>query len=208
MDNVRVVTPPAILPVTLQEAKDWCKVVLPDGDTREDGNLNMLIGAMTRHAEHLTGRAFCEQTLEYSTDYFQYEVLLPRPPLIELISIKYTDRDLVEQTVLAASYEVDSYSEPARVRGKSGFVWPSVGLAYGPVRYRYKAGYAPPQSPTPDESDRSWLPEELRLWIQARIVTLYNNREVAAFGFHTVQELPRSYHDALLDSLVLGDRRF
>jgi len=209
MNSVRIVTPPSIFPITLKEAKAWCKVVLPDGDTREDTSFKMLLGAMARHAEHLTGRAFCERTLEYSADCFGYEVFLPQPPLIEVQAIYYSDTLDVEQIVDPAIYLVDLRSEPGRVKGASGKSWPTLGTGYNPVRYRYRAGYLPPESPPdPDSEDRSWIPEEVRLWIQQRIVTIYNNREVTAFGFHTTQEFPRSQHDALLDSLMLGDRRF
>ena len=198
---IQVITPPAAYPVTVTEAREWARAY---SDDAQDATLAILIAAMTAHAEHITGRAFVERTLQYNCDAFRsFDLLLP--PLLEVVSIKYTDSSNVEQTVAASTYEVDTTTEPGRVRAISGAAWPAVGPYFNPVRIRYKAGYRPSASPT-DLTDNSYLPAQLRLWIAARIATLYNQREHLIDGRDVM--IARDLADALLDPLILGGRLF
>ena len=201
---IRVITPPAAYPVTKAEARQWCR--MDTNDTSQDAILDMLIQAMTQQAEHLTGRAFVERTLEWSGDYFPYEIELPYPPLIEVVSVTYTDGAGDAQTVAAAGYEVNLYSEAGILRPVSSAYWPAVGRYYNPARVRYRAGYAYPGSPV-DLTDNSYLPPQLRTWIAARICTLYDQRDQLVVGA-TVAPIPRDHADGLLDSLVVGSRLF
>jgi len=202
---IKIITAAAAYPVTVAEAKVWCKITDP-GYTSEDNLITMLVAAMTEYAEHLTGRAFVERTLELNLDCFEYCIELPYAPLIGIDSIKYTDINDAEQTVTSTDYEVDTVSEPGKVRPVKGKSWPAIGSGFNPVRITYRAGYHAPGSPI-DLTDNSYLPGQLRTWMQARIQTLYDNREQLVVGV-TVQELPRSYVDGLLDSLILGTRLF
>lgn len=204
MSRVRVITAPAAYPVTLAEAKEWARI--DSTDDAQDGTLTMIIAAMVAHAEHLTGRAFVERTLEYTADEFQNCIALRWSPLIGIDSVKYTNTADVEATVAASDYEVDTYSEPGKVRPVWGEYWPSLGHGFNPVRIRYRAGYQPTGSPT-DLTDNSYLPAPLRIWMQARITTLYDTREQLIVGA-SIAAIPRDYADGLLDSLIIGDRLF
>lgn len=200
--NPSVITPPASYPVTLDEAKEWARVF----NDSQDGTLNLLIAAMTGYAEHLTGRAFVERTLELSLECFEHCIELPKPPLLAVESISYTDTSDAAQIVTGTAYEVDTESEPGRVRSVRGAYWPALGYGFNRVRIRYRAGYLPLGSPV-DPTDRSYLPPEVRLWIAARLVTLYDNRAQFVVG-HTVQEIPLHFTDGILDPLVIGSRIF
>lgn len=200
---IKIITAPAAYPVTLTEAKEWARI---SSDTSQDGTLNILIAAMTNYAEHLTGRAFVERTLRLDLPGFKQCIDLPWAPLIGIDSIKYTDTDEAEQTVDAADYEVDTTSQPGRVRPISTEAWPSIGTRFNPVRIQYRAGYAYPYSPV-DLTDNSYLPGQLRTWIQARITTLYDNRDQLIVGV-SVGQIPRDFCDGLLDSLIIGSRLF
>jgi uncharacterized phiE125 gp8 family phage protein len=201
---IKVVTAPAAFPVTLTEAKEFARVDVTD--TSQDGTINMLIAAMTQYAEEtITGRAFVERTLELNAERFAHCFDLPFPPLIGVDSIKYTDADGVEQTVDAATYEVDTVSLPGKVRPVYGASWPSVGPGFNPVRIQYRAGYASPGSP-PDPANNAYLPAPLRTWIAARIVTLYDQRGQIMDGRDV--KIPRDFADGLLDSLLIGTRLF
>lgn len=204
---IRIVTPPAAYPVTLAEAKAWCRTF---GDiTAEDAIFDMLIAAMVNHAEQIvTGRAYVERTLELNLPCFGQCIELPFPPLLEIESIKYTDINRTEQTVDPATYEIDTVSEPGRVQPVWGAYWPAVGPGFNPVRIRYRAGYRPVGSP-PDLTDNSYLPGELRTWMQARICTLYDNRDQFVVGpASVVNPIPRDFADGMLDSLFVGTRLF
>lgn len=201
---IRVVTAPAAYPVTLTEAKDWARV--DSIDTSQDTSLNMLIAAMTSYAEGITGRAFVQRTLELSLPAFKRTIELPWAPLIGVDSVSYTDTDEATQTVTSTEYEVDTVSQPGLIRPLSTKFWPSIGTRFNPVKIQYRAGYLPTGSPT-DLTDNSYLPGQLRLWIQARICTLYDNREQLIVGA-TVAQIPRDFVDGLLDPLILGTRLF
>ena len=199
---IRVITAPASYPVTRAQAKEWCRV--DADDSSQDNVLDLLIGAMTNYAEHLTGRAFVERTLEYSCDYFSSRIELPFPPLLGVTEVTYTDVNGAAQTVAPSSYEVDTVSEPGRIQVVSGSVWPSVGNGFNPARIRYRAGYVPVGSPTP--ADNSQIPPEVRTWIAARLATLFKNREQLIDGRDV--QIPRDFADGLLDPLVIGSRLF
>jgi uncharacterized phiE125 gp8 family phage protein len=196
--GVRVVTAPSFEPVTLAEAKLWCRV--DDDDTSQDATLMLLIIAMREHAEHLTGRVYAERTLELSLDSFPAsgEIALPYPPVQSVSSVYYvaSDGSLTPMDSSPSSWQVDLYSVPPRVKASSTSTWPATQDAYGAVRIQYVAGYA----------THNLIPKTLRLWMQARISTLYEQREQVVVG-QTVQALPRDFVDGLLDNLR-SDRMF
>ncbi len=200
---IKIITAPAAYPVLAAEAREWCRI--DTGDTSQDATITLLIRAMTDYAEHLTGRAYVQRTLELDLDCFDYCIVLPQPPLIGIDSIAYTDINEAVQTVSSATYEADTVSQPGHVRPLSGQSWPAIGSRFNPVRIQYRAGYAYVGSPT-DYTDMSYLPANLRLWMQARIATLYENREQIIAQNRV--EIPRNFADGLLDSLVIGSRLF
>ncbi len=202
---IRVVTAPAAYPCTLAEAKLWARTYTTD--TSEDTLLTTLIAAMVNHAEKIvTGRAFVERTLELNLPRFEHCIKLPFAPLLGIDSISYTDTDEAAQIVSSADYEVDTVSEPGKVRPISTASWPSIGTRFNPVRIQYRAGYRPAGSPI-DLTDNSYLPAQLRIWMQARIVTLYDQRAQFIVG-NISHEIPRDFCDGLLDSLIIGTRLF
>src|SRR5689334_22352804 len=102
--SIVIVTPPGSEPVTLQEAKDWCR-----GPTSADDTLiTSLITVARRYVEKITSRALITQTWDYWLDCFPgsnwymlrtvmpalwdcWELRVPRPPLQSISSIKYID---------------------------------------------------------------------------------------------------------------------
>lgn len=192
MDSIKVISQPSFEPVTLAEAKLWLRI--EDDANEEDAMIWLLIKAMREYAEHLTGRALVTQTLEFRTDAFPAGAIeLPRPPLQSVASIVYVDGDGTEQALETspAGWQVDTYSEPGRVAPLAGGSWPSAGSeALGAVRIQFVAGYAAP----------NLIPRLVRLWMQTRIATLFENREQLITGT-IVSPLPRAFVDGLLDSL-------
>ena len=202
----RIVTPATSYPVLLAEAKEWCRI--DSIDTSQDATLNLLIAMATAGAEDITGRAFEIRTMELSLTGFCSEIRLPCPPLVAIDSIVYTDINGVNQTVDAATYEVDTVSEPGRVRPVWGQHWPTVGYVLNPVRITYRAGYSPIGSPV-DPTSKAHIPPEVRVWMNARLSTMYSNREhfIVDRGISSV-ELPRDFVDGVLDGLIIGTRFF
>ncbi len=195
--SMRVVTPPAFEPVTLTEAKLWCRV--DDDATDEHATLLLLIAAMRERAEDLTGRAYVQRTLELWLDRFPDDgvIELPFTPVQSVTSVTYVDGDGASQ-VLSGSpeeWQEDLNSDPALICPLYGESWPATRQVLGAVKVRYVAGYATVNA----------VPKALRLWIQANIATLFENREQLVQ--QGVVSIPRDLAIGLLDGLR-GHRMF
>lgn len=204
--TIKVVTAPAYYPVTLAEARAWCRIEADDTD--HDTVLTRLLRAMASYAENLTARAFIERSLRLTLPGWPAcgEIELAYPPLIEVTSITYLDTDNAEQTLAADQYEVHDDREPALILpAYNADAWPDTRGVRNAVRVNFKAGYAAVGSPTDEAAHQAGQPELLKLWIQARIATLFEMREQIIVGA-TVNPLPRSHVDGLLDDLVVAAR--
>lgn len=202
--TIRVTTAPPYYPLSRDEAKVFCRV--DDGDTSQDAVIDMLIAALTDHAENKTGRSFVQRSYELLLDCFPwYQINIPQPPLLTIDSVKYYDSANVLQTLSPSLYAVDIYHEPGRLQPAYGEAWPVTYGVMNAVQIAFTAGYAP-GSPTGAAAYREALPANLKLWLNARISTLYENREQLIRNNQV--EIPRDFADGLLDSLVVGARLF
>lgn len=138
------VTPPAEMPVTLDEAKRHLRVL----NNAEDTLITALIAAATQHLEGrggILGRALVTQTWDMRIDAFprshKGRIELPMPPLQSVTWIKYVDAAGAEVTLPAERYVVDAQHMIGRVRPAYGTQWPSALDDEGAVRIRFVAGY-------------------------------------------------------------------
>lgn len=174
MINLRVVTPPAVEPVSLETVKQYLRV---DG-TDEDALIASLIKSARETGEELARRAFITQTLELILDAFPTDLQLEvwRPPLQSVTSVKYYDTNNIEATW--TDYTVNARSEPGRIHFNS---LPGVSLLEsGGVVVRYVAGYG---------NSETSVPERLKQAILALVGHWYENRETVNVG-NIVNELP------------------
>lgn len=197
--TIRVVTPPAIEPVSLTEMRLHLRE--RSSVTAQDPLISALIQAVREHGENMTGRAFVYQELEYSCAYFPSAFKLPRPPLVSVASIKYTDSDGAEQTVDPSTYQVDSYAQPGLIKPAYLETWPTDVRSsdFNAVRVRYFAGY-PPGSPASDLAES--VPEGIKAWLKVRVGQLYEHREAVVVG-NIVSAIPRDFVDGLLDRYLV-----
>jgi len=202
--TLRVTSAPPTYPVSRDEAKAWCQI--DDDITDQDAVIDLLIAALTEQAEHLTGRAFVQREYELLLDRFAArDIMLPHPPLLSVDSVKYYDINNALQTIDPADYEVDLYAEPGRLRPALYQTWPTTYSRFNAVQIAFTAGYAP-GSPSSDAAYREAVPSLVKQWLQARIGTLYENREQLVRS--GLVRIPRDFADGLLDSLVIGSRLF
>jgi uncharacterized phiE125 gp8 family phage protein len=169
-----VVTPPAIEPVSLPEAKLWL-----DSLDQDDDLVSALIKAAREFCEHRKGYAFYEQTLRVVLTGWPCgtnRIRLPRAtPLREIISVTYTDSDGTH-TVEAADYAIDANSIPGAVVFGSSYSWPSVDVwAPNPITIEYIAGAA-------IESPEVPLPTAVKIAMRQLIAHWYRNREAVIVG--------------------------
>lgn len=134
-----VVTPPAVEPISLDQALVQCHA----NQGVEDDWFTETIKTVRQDAELYTRRAFIEQTLRISFDTWPcFPVLLPRPPLIEIESVTLYDLEDSSTSINVSDLLVDVYSSPGRFSFNSGYSVPSISLReLNSVVIQYKAGY-------------------------------------------------------------------
>jgi uncharacterized phiE125 gp8 family phage protein len=162
-----LITPPAVEPVSLDEAKLHLRV---DGQ-EEDDLITGYLTAAREVCEDESRRAFITQTREAVLDCWPAApwIALPRSPLQSVVSIKYTDSQGVEHTWPSSEYIVDTASSPGRVRLAYGKWWPWATLQPGTaIRVRYVAGYG---------DDAADVPQKYRQAIKLLVGHYYENRE-------------------------------
>lgn len=154
-------------PVTLAEVKEHLRI---DG-TDDDSTLNVYLMAACEYIETATRQQFVSRTYVLTLDSFPAErfIKLPKPPLIEVASIEYTDGAGSEQTLDAARYTVDTTTRPGRLVLRPGQSWPSTDGSAANVRVTFTAGYG-------TEND---VPELLKQAIKFMAGHYYENREGA-----------------------------
>ena len=163
---LKLITAPATEPVSTSEAKSHMRV----DTTADDTYIGTLIVAARQNVEAHLRRALISQTWELVLDSWPHRntIVLPKPPLISVTSIKYTDEDAVEATISASLYLVDTDAEPGRVVLKNGESWPSATLreASG-IKVRYVAGWA----------NAAAVPQAIKQALLLVCGSLYENRE-------------------------------
>jgi uncharacterized phiE125 gp8 family phage protein len=160
--SLQLITPPAVEPVTLAEAKAHLKVDATD----DDSLITSLIAAARAKAEWHTGRAFVTQSWVLWLDRWPsggaddglppalsstppLPIEIPLPPLQAVTSITTYALNDAASVLDAGAYQVDGVSEPARVTLKFG-VTPPVGLrAINAVAVAFTAGYGDGESDVP-----------------------------------------------------------
>lgn len=148
----RLTTGPSVEPVTLAEAKRHANVVASDDDTF----LTALIVAARELTEVDAARAWLTQTWTLDADgWFGAPVELPRPPLLGVSGITYTDPSGQTQTLSNATYRVDTRRQPGRV------IWgdatpPTRDTDY-PVSITYTAGYGATAAAVPARAKQAIL---------------------------------------------------
>lgn len=187
--GLRLIAAPLTTPVSLSEAKAHLRF----DDNDEDLLITTYIEAATDYAEKFLGRALIDQTWELVLDAFPTEeIKIPKPPLIEVLSINYSDPDGLDQVVAAANYYVDNASEPGWVVPQGGsLTWPATLDAINAVRIRYRAGFIDNGSP-PSAN----VPSAIRAAIFLTIGALSENREQTVVGT-IANKLPWGVDDLL-----------
>lgn len=178
-----VITPPAVEPITLYQAKQHLRV-----DTAaEDALINGLIAAARAWAEEYSGRALITQTLELVLECFPHEVIrLPRQPSQDIVSITYTDQNGDTQVIPPDDYRIDTASVFHNVRPAHGKSWPSVRNGPGAVRIRYIAGFGNTGSAVPPHYIQAMLLVIGRYYVMREDVVVGASIQEAPFAAKTL----------------------
>jgi uncharacterized phiE125 gp8 family phage protein len=176
----KLVTGPAVEPMTTAEAKTHLRVDFSD----DDAYIDTLIVAARVALENETNRKLITQTWDLYMDRVPSSLFaIPFGSLQSVSSIKYVDSDAAETVVSSSVYDVVTWEDPGRVVLAYSQTWPAVTLrTAGGFIVRFVCGYG-------DASTD--IPEPLIQAMKLTIGHLYENREQVVVGQGvTVAELP------------------
>ena len=178
---IKLITAPKTEPISLVEAKLHLRVTTNDDDTL----ISSLIKAARQSAENFTNRALASQVLELILDDFpEKEIVLPKPPVETVTSIKYTDCEGVESTLNIADYISFLEAEPAVIVPAYGGSFPYFNpYPKGAVKIRYTAGYK-----ISGTEARLIIPEAIKQALLLIIGSYYENREDSQVSIPTQAE--------------------
>jgi uncharacterized phiE125 gp8 family phage protein len=169
LPSLVLTTAPEVEPITLQEAKVHLHYTQSDQDDLIEG----LILAARRQAESHQSRALITQSWTAGWPCFEPELLIPKPPLQSVESVKYFDTDGVEQTLVdGTDYLVDIASEPGKVVPAPDTTWPATQARPNAVNVAFTCGYG----------HHGAIPAETKIWMLLLIGTVFQNREILITG--------------------------
>ena len=143
--SLKLITPPAALAVSLDAARTSARI---DGE-EADIELRQVIEQHTSEAEHLTGRAFVEQTYRLTLDRFAGAILLENPPIMAVVHVKFYDTDGIQQTLDPQDYILDAENEPGYLVPAPGRAWPATQARVNAVEVVYTCGYGADDAAVP-----------------------------------------------------------
>ena len=163
--SLQLVTPPALEPVTLADAKAHLKVDTAD----DDALIGTLITAARARAEWHTGRALIAQSWILWLDAFPDDgvIEVPLPPLKSVDSVTLFDAQNADTAVDTANYAVDTASQPGRIVFGCTYVPPANLRRRNAAAVAFDAGYG---------SAASDVPADIREAILEIVAGLYVNR--------------------------------
>jgi len=155
--GLRVTTPPAAEPFTLDFVKNYLKV----DASYDDDLIEHLIRSARSRAEGLLNMGLLPQAIEEQFERFppyhpnnpQRAVVLKKGPIIGINSISYTDADEAQQTMAASGYDYRASTSSLPILSPLGEGWPDTDSRANAVMVNYQVGFADADSIPPDILD-------------------------------------------------------
>ena len=148
-NDLTIVTAALTEHMTLPFVKNYLRV----DNTADDDFIVELIEASRQIIERGTGRQLVTATYDWRLDGFSDVLMIPKPPLTSVTSVKYLDEDGSEQTLAADQYDVHVDRTPGEIRLAFDQSWPSLRGGHKDVTVRFVCGYG----------DLDSVPSDLRL---------------------------------------------
>lgn len=167
----RLITPPAVEPVTLAEAKAHLRLE----HSLDDAYVTTLIQAARQYVEKVCWRGLVTQTWELVIDEFPASdyIELPKGELQSITSVSYVDANGVTQTFANTDYEADTVTVPGRIMLKYLMSWPSGARSvWNAVRIQYVVGWA----------DAAAVPAPIKQAILLLVSQMYEHRTPEVVG--------------------------
>lgn len=194
--SLTTLTPPALEPVTLAEAKQHLRVDI----STDDAYIASLITAAREWCEGYCDQTFVHTRYRMTLDSFPTEIELPRPPMatsgtVTAVIVTYTLENQSTAVLAANQYRVDREATPGVIRTLYNGSWPSHLLDYNAVTVSWWGG-AGPTGASVSQRFKSAV-----LWL----VGMWYERRMAADAV-TMSEIPFGVK-ALLDNAKWGSYR-
>lgn len=170
-------TAPTSEPVDVTQAQEHSRIFT----TEDVGLLEALITAARQEIEVRTGRALVTQTWQMLMDTWPSgsRIVIPKPPLQEIVSVTYVDSAGATHTMAAADYDVEfaatapvlnPYHPVGAIVLAYGKSWPTETLRpAAPITVEFKAGYG----------TAAQVPVQLKQAMLLLVGHWYENREAA-----------------------------
>jgi uncharacterized phiE125 gp8 family phage protein len=169
-----VTDPPATMPITLAQARQWLNFT-EDDPTTDDDLIEFLIATARQAAEGTFNRSVADaQEIEHTLSGFPCvepgrndfaEIRCFLPPLIEVTEISYYDADNAAQTVELADV-IFTPGDRASICPAVGKQWPATAARPDAVKVTYICGY-----------NLLEIPKEILLFMRVNVCDWYANRE-------------------------------
>jgi len=160
---ITVKTHAASEPVTVEEAKTWCRQRMND----EDALFPMLIATARSKVEAYLRRPLISRELTERRTGLGRFMVLPVAPVITVDQVRYIDTSGASQVLASDQYRVLTHEALPVIYPATGISWPSVLPEPDTVEIDMTAGYG----------DASDLPPEFRAAVLLLVGYLYENRE-------------------------------
>lgn len=182
-DRLERVTAPTLEPVTLQEAKDQCRIDTDDYDA-------LLTRLITVARSKIEGRdgigiLFSAQTWKLSLDRMPVEIWIPIGPVLSIDSIVYVDEGGTSRTLASSGYQWRKDLFGARIKPPYSGTFPTVRQQYDAVQVTFTAGFPGTEDSPPTREN---IPEALRHAILMLVEHYFDHRD--AIVPEAVKELP------------------
>jgi len=184
--GLKLITPPAAGPVSLEEQKLHMRV----DHAEEDTLITAQLAAAVSLAESFMSACIVTQVWEWTLDGFSGCLTLPVGPAQSVDAITYLDADGTAQTLDGAAYVVDVTERPARIVPACGHGWPVTRRQLAAVTVRFTAGYG-------DAATVAARHADIVAAVKLLAAHLYVNREPVNIG-NIVNDLPMTVQALLL----------
>jgi len=185
------ITSPAVEPVSLQFAKQHCRV---DTET-DDLYIQSLIAVARQYVEDVLDITICSTVWEVKYDLFPvWAIVLPRLPMLDrAVTVTYRTGDGTYGTLSSATdFQVDASVLPGRIYPQWARSWPATRGDENSVTVRYSAGYG---------DDGQSAPPIVKHLILLLVAHWFDTRQPAVTG--APQSVPQTF-DTLLAAASMG----
>lgn len=156
--NITQITPPAALPISLDEAKHFLRVIEDD----DNDLITLMIKSATEHVENYTNRQLMEATFELVNNCIYQDMQINKTPIKTIDKIEAMDENGAYQLVAPTDYYMFMDYGQARIHFET---FPQYKNDLRAIKITFICGY-------------DTVPTAIIAYLKVLISTMYENREL------------------------------